>query len=301
MSIQLFVMDKMMRLAVKRRFRRDPNIMTLRGLMKAMAKEAKPPPAPAVLEAVTLGGIAAEKLSVPGSARDKAILYIHGGGFVGGEPATHRTLTWRLAAETKVPVYAIDYRLAPEHPFPAALEDCVAAYRALLDDHKIAARHIAIGGDSAGGNLALATAIKLRADGIALPGCLVCLSPVVDLSEAQPSHISNAKRDALFDVRTFPTATPIYSGAHNPADPLISPIRGDVSGLPPTFFQCSRDEMLRDDSIRMAEKINAAGGDATLDVWPNVYHVWQLGGDILPEAREAIARLAKFVTAHLYR
>ena len=242
--------------------------------------------------------MAAEKLSVPGADARKAILYIHGGGFVAGVPANHRPLTWRLAAQTKIPVYVVDYRLAPEHRFPAGLDDCVRAYRALLANG-IAPEKIAIGGDSAGGNLTLTTALKLKQDGVPLPGCLVALSPVTDLVEGGASHTENAKSDALFVATTFDTVVAAYCPGHDPADPLVSPLRGDVAGLPPTLFQCSGAEMLRDNSVRMEARMKAAGVDTSIEVWPKVPHVWQVTADIMPEARAAIAKIVAFIGAKL--
>jgi acetyl esterase/lipase len=197
----------------------------------------------------------------------------------------------------RVPVYAIDYRLAPEHPYPAALDDCVAAYRALLDKG-ILPEHVAIGGDSAGGNLTLATALKIKALGLPGPAALVCLSPVTD-HEGFESRKLNIKSDAMFDARMIPTVPPLYCPDADPADPFVSPYRGDVAGLPPTLFHCSRDELLRDDSIRMAEKMKAAGVDTTIEVWPGVFHVWQVTADVLPEAKKAVANIVAFLRAKL--
>lgn len=294
MSLQLFVADKFLRFTMKRRFRRHPDIMTLRAIMEEFARAARPAPKPVTTDIVELGGVKTEKLSVPGADETKALLYIHGSGFVGGEPANHRPLTWRLAKQTNIPVYAIDYRLAPEHPFPAGLDDCLSAYRALLAKG-IAPAHIAVGGDSAGGNLTLATALKLKADGAPLPACLVCLSPVTDLAEPTPGYEARAKTDAMFDARSFGSVTPAYCPNTDPHDPLISPRRGDVAGLPPTLFQCSAIEMLRDDSVLMAEKMKAAGVDVTIEVWPKTFHVWQVAADIIPESRAAIAKIAAFI------
>ena len=198
-----------------------------------------------------------------------------------------------------IPVYAIDYRLAPEHPYPAALDDCVAAYRALLA-RGISPEHIAIGGDFGGGNLTLVTALKLKALGLPLPAALVCLSPVTD-QEGFLSRSANAKSDAMFDARMIPTVPPLYCPGANPKDPFLSPYRGDVAGLPPTLFHCSRDELLRDDSIKMAEKMKAAGVDTTIEIWPGVFHVWHITADILPEAQQAVAKLVAFLRAKLAR
>jgi acetyl esterase/lipase len=295
MSIQLFVADKVVRLTMKRRFRRNPTVMELRPIMAEMP--IRPAPRRIKVETVELDGVSAELLTPRGVNENRALLYIHGGGFVAGVPANHRPLTWRLAEGVGIPVYAIDYRLAPEHPFPAGLDDCVTAYRALLAKG-LSPEHIAIGGDSAGGNLTLATALKLKELGLPLPAALVCLSPVTD-HEGFESRTDNIKRDAMFDARMIPSVTPLYCPDADPTHPLVSPYRGDVTGLPPTLFHCSRDELLRDDSIRMAEKMKAAGVDATIEVWPGVFHVWQVTADVLPEARKAVANIVDFLKARL--
>ena len=298
MSIQLFFLDKLLRFTVKRRFRRHPDVLELRAIMAEMPPRAAP--SHIAVDLVTLGGVKAERLRTAGADERKAILYIHGGGWVGGVPGNHRPLTWRLADKTGVPVYAIDYRLAPEHPFPAGLEDCVAAYRGLLDKG-VAAKSIVIGGDSAGGNLTLTTSLKLKALGIEQPAALVCLSPVTDLDGFE-SRQDNVASDAMFVAEMMPTVRERYCAGHDIADPLISPYRaGDVSGLPPMLFQCSGAEMLRDDSIRMAAKLNAAGVPATLQVWPGVFHVWQVMADLLPEGRRAIDGITDFIKSQLGR
>lgn len=295
MSIQLFVADKVVRLTMKRRFRRNPTVMELRPIMAEMP--IRPAPRRIKVETVELDGVSAELLTPRGVNENRALLYIHGGGFVAGVPANHRPLTWRLAEGVGVPVYAIDYRLAPEHPFPAGLDDCVTAYRALLAKG-LSPEHIAIGGDSAGGNLTLATALKLKELGLPLPAALVCLSPVTD-HEGFESRTDNIKSDAMFDARMIPSVTPLYCPDADPTHPLVSPYRGDVTGLPPTLFHCSRDELLRDDSIRMAEKMKAAGVDTTIEVWPGVFHVWQVTADVLPEAKKAVANIVDFLKARL--
>lgn len=295
MSVQLFVADKVVRFTMKRRFRRNPDVMELRAIMAEMP--IRRPPRRIRVETVDLGGVPTELLTPPAAHEKRALLYIHGGGFVAGVPANHRPLTWRLAEGVGAPVYAIDYRLAPEYPHPAALEDCVAAYRALLDKG-IFPQNIAIGGDSAGGNLTLVTALKLKALGLPLPAALVCLSPVTD-HEGFESRIENVRRDAMFDARMIPTVSKLYCPGTDPADPFISPYRGDVTGLPPTLFHCSRDELLRDDSIKMAEKMRAAGVETVIEVWPGVFHVWQVTADILPEAKKAVANIVSFLNSKL--
>jgi acetyl esterase/lipase len=297
MSIQLFFIDKLLRLTAKRRFRRNPDVMELRALMSEMP--LRPAPAHVTVDLATIGGIKAERLRTANADESKAILYIHGGGFVAGVPGNHRPLTWRLADKVGVPVYAVDYRLAPEHPFPAGLDDCVAAYRGLLEKG-IPAKSIVIAGDSAGGNLTLTTALKLKALGVELPAGLVALSPATDLEGVGfESRETNAASDALFSEGMFATLQPLYCPNADIHDPFISPYRGDVAGLPPTLIHCSGAEMLRDDGVKMAQKMKAAGVPVTLEVWPKVFHVWQVMADMLPEARQSIDKIAAFMRDQL--
>jgi acetyl esterase/lipase len=255
-------------------------------------------PAGIALEELTLGGVATERLSAPGTKDSAAFLYIHGGGFVAGSPRTHRPLTWRLTRDIGIPVYAIDYRLAPEHPYPAGLDDCVAAYKGLLDKG-IPAQSILAGGDSAGGNLTLALALRLKAESLPLPAALVCLSPATDMTASGDSYRTNAEADSLFVPDIFHSLKPVYFPGIDERDPFVSPLYGDVSGFPPTLFQVGEKEMLRDDSTRMAAALTAAGVETTIEVWPKVWHVWQLNADMLPEGREAIAHIVRFAKQHL--
>ncbi|HEY2033775.1 MAG TPA: alpha/beta hydrolase [Rhizomicrobium sp.] len=297
MSIQLFFIDKLLRLTAKRRFRRNPDLMELRALMAEMP--LRPAPSHVTVDLVTLGGIKAERLRIATADESKAILYIHGGGFVGGVPGNHRPLTWRLADQVGVPVYAVDYRLAPEHPYPAGLDDCIAAYRGLLEKG-IAATSIVIAGDSAGGNLTLTTALKLKSLGLPLPGALVALSPATDIEgHAFESRRSNAASDALFSAAMFSSIVGLYCPNADLNDPFISPWRGDVAGLPPTLIQCSAVEMLRDDGVQMAKKLSAAGVPTQIEVWPKVFHVWQVMADMLPEGRASIEKIAGFMREKL--
>tara|TARA_R110002110_G_scaffold4877_4_gene24663 strand:+ start:4929 stop:5828 length:900 start_codon:yes stop_codon:yes gene_type:complete len=298
MSVQLYLINLAMRWQIKRRFRKTPDVQLLRPLMEKMEPRMSKLPADISVEELGLGGIAAEKLFTADSRSDAAFLYIHGGGFVAGSPRTHRPLTWRLARDIGVPVYAIDYRLAPEHPFPAGLDDCVIAYRALLDKG-IPAKSILVGGDSAGGNLTLTLALRLKAEGLPLPAALICLSAATDMTASGASHISNAEADSLFVPAMMESLMPVYYPGGNDKDPLVSPLFGDVSGFPPTLLQVGEREMLRDDSVRMSEALKAAGTETVLEVWPKVWHVWQLNADMLPEAREAITHIVRFARQHL--
>lgn len=298
MSLQLVILNQLVRWQIKRRFRKNPDVQLLRPLMQQMEARTSRLPAGIAVEDLSLGGIPTERLSAPGADESRTFLYIHGGGFVGGSPRTHRPLTWRLAKQVGVPVHAIDYRLAPEYPYPAALDDCVAAYRALLDKG-YAAKSIVVGGDSAGGNLTLALALRLKAEGVALPAALICLSPATDMTGTGASRHENAEADSLFVEEMFDSLKPAYFHGLDERDPFLSPLFGDVTGFPPVLLQVGEREMLRDDSVRMAENLKAAGVETVLEVWPKVWHVWQLNADMLPEGREAITHITRFARQHL--
>ncbi|MGZ3453891.1 MAG: alpha/beta hydrolase [Polyangiales bacterium] len=298
MSVQLFLADKLLRLTLKRMFSRQGDIMQLRRFMDEAARR-RPIRAPShvTVSATELGGVRTEALSTPQANTSRAFLYLHGGGWVAGSPATHRGLTWRLAHGMGAPVYAPDYRLAPEHPFPAALDDCLAAYRALVRSG-IAPHRIAVGGDSAGGHLSLALALVLKQEGLPQPGALVCLSPATTLADAFDSHTANLPTDAMFAGDLHGSIVRLYCRDHDRTDPRLSPVRGDVAGLPPTLIHCARNEILRDDSVRMAERMREAGVDVQLTIVPHVFHAWHVMADLLPEARRSVAKIVSFVQKH---
>lgn len=298
MSVRLFVLDRVIRFQMKRRFRRDPELMLLRPMMREMERRApKLPPHVSIAQAV-VGGVRGEVVRGAKCDETGAILYLHGGAFVAGSPATHRALTWRLADGVGVPVHAVDYRLAPEHRFPAGLDDVVAAYRGLLDAG-ISPGRIGVAGDSAGGNLTLALAHRVAAAGLPMPAALVCLSPATELGVSLESHTSNGASDAMFVPALMGKVAPLYCTPDEAQTPFVSPLRGELAGFPPTLIQCSEIEMLRDDGVLMAKRLREAGVEVELDVWPRVYHVWQLSADILPEARDAVAKIVAFLRARV--
>lgn len=296
MSLQLFVLDKIIRFQMKRRFEQRPDILQLRAMMSTMARRPSRVPAHVAVEATRLDGVPTERVARHDADTRAAVLYLHGGAFVAGSPVAYRALTWRIADALAVPVHVVDYRLAPEHPFPAGLDDALAAYRAL---RKAGAERIVVGGDSAGGNLTLALALRLKELGEAPPAALVCLSPATDLVADFPSHTENARSDAMLDPRLRAGVVAHYCPGADATHPLISPLRGDVAGLPPTLIHCSGVEMLRDDGVLMGEKLRAAGVPVRLSVWADVFHVWHLSADFLPEARRAIRDVVSFARPHL--
>jgi epsilon-lactone hydrolase len=231
-------------------------------------------------------------------ARHGGILYFHGGGYVAMSPRTHRSLTSRLAAWSNVRLFALDYRLAPEHPFPAALNDAVAAYQAMtaagLDP-----RRIVIAGDSAGGGLALATLLVLRDAGAPRPAAAVLFSPWTDLAASGASIVTNAETDSLMQG-THATQLAKYYLQDTPAtDPLASPVYADLACLPPLFLQVGGSEILLDDSRRVFANASRAGVEATLQIWRNVPHGWQIFAPVLPEARAALRLASRFIAEKL--
>lgn len=297
MPVRLFLANQLVRYSMRRKLAKRGDIGPLRAMMIEMAEDVGPPPPQVELEPVTLDGIPGETLTPRKADPTAAILYLHGGAFIAGAPRNHRALTWRLADGCGVTVYAIDYRLAPEHPFPAGLDDCVRAYRALLDR---GVKRIAIAGDSAGGNLTLATALDVVRAGITPPVALACLSPVVTLSAELASVTTNQHRDSMFPPNMLPGVVARYLGEGDPTDPRASPLNArDLSGMPPTIFQCSENEILRDHSIEMSAKMRAAGVTTELEIEPNAFHVWQLAADQVPESRRAIERLVAFLRPRL--
>lgn len=231
-------------------------------------------------------------------ARQACILYFHGGGYVAMSPRTHRPLTSRLAAWSDAMLFALDYRLAPEHPFPAALGDAVAAYRALttagLDPQRIV-----LGGDSAGGGLALATLLALRDAGTPLPAAAVLFSPWTDLAATGASIVTNAETDPLLRGSYTPQLAKYYLGNTPATDPLASPVYADLARLPPLFLQVGDTEMLLDDSRRIFANSRRAGVEATLQIWRNVPHGWQVFAPVLPEARAALRQASAFIAGKL--
>lgn len=246
----------------------------------------------------TFAGLPAEWLTPPEPEHGKVILYLHGGGYLMGNCTTHRQLVSYMARKSHVPALMVEYRLAPEHPYPAAVEDSVSAYHALLEQGYDAA-DILVAGDSAGGGLAMALLLSLRDAGQALPAGCVLFSPWLDLTCSGESITTRASRDPWFNGEDMPIVAAYYCKQDELALPLVSPVFADVSGLPPTFIQVGDDEILLSDSTRIAAKLEQAGCDVTLEVWPRMWHVFQIFVHQMPESREAIERIVPFIRKRL--
>jgi len=251
-------------------------------------------PEDTIVTPVDVAGIAAEWVCAPGVQQDRVLLYLHGGGYVIGSVDTHRGLIARLSKAANCRALALDYRLAPEHRYPAAVEDATKAYRWLLSQG-IAPGKIAIAGDSAGGGLTMATLVALRDAGDPLPAAAAPISPWVDLEGTGESMKTRVDVDPMVEPSGLFGMAKIYLGDADPRQPTASPVHAELSGLPPLLIQVGDLETLLDDSTRLAARAKAAGVDATLEVWPEMVHVWHLFAPMLPEGREAIARIGAFL------
>lgn len=248
-------------------------------------------------EPVRAGGVPAEWIVPPGAESDRVLLYFHGGGYVIGSVNSHRAMIARLARVSKARTIAIDYRLAPENPFPAAIEDALASYRWVLSQGHHPGK-IVVAGDSAGGGLTLALLSSLRAAGHPMPSAAVLISPWTDMEGTGESMSSNAGRDRTIDEKDLKWMAQMYLGKSDPKNPLASPLYMDFRGFPPLLIQVGGDEPLLDDSTRVAERAKAAGVEVVLEVWDEMVHVWQIYAKLLPEGQQAIEKIGKFIVAH---
>jgi acetyl esterase/lipase len=249
-----------------------------------------------ICEKVNAGGVDAEWIAAPGATADRVILYLHGGGYVIGSIKTHRAMISRIARAADARALAIDYRLAPEHPFPAAVEDAIAAYRWLIAQGCKPGK-IVIAGDSAGGGLTLALLLAIRDAGLPMPAGAVPISPWTDLEGTGESVHTRAAKDVMVTQDNLASSAKQYYGKHDPKNPLISPLHADFRGLPPMLIQVGDAEILLDDSTRVAERAKAAGVQVELEVWDEMPHVWHVFAKLLPEGQQAIDKIGKYVIA----
>jgi len=230
--------------------------------------------------------------------RHRVILYLHGGAFLAGSSRTHRHLAALLAGSAGVRAVVPDYRLAPEYPFPAAIDDAACIYRHLLTSG-YSAKHVALAGDSAGGGLVFALLLKLQALGLALPACTVAFSPFADLTMNRASLRRNARRDVMLPVRRFREVVSYYVRDEQTTDPLASPAFGHYVTPPPALIMASKTEILQDDAVAMADRLREAGGDVTLELWHGLPHAWPIFAGIVPEADASVERSGRFIARHL--
>ena len=259
---------------------------------------AHPPAADIALQAADANGVPAEWSLAPGSDPARVLLFFHGGGYCSGSITSHRGMVTETGRAAGVRTLAVGYRLAPEHPYPAALDDALAAYGFLLEQG-IAPAHIAIGGDSAGGGLTLAAMTKLRDAGKPLPACAWLVSPWVDLQMTGASIARKADIDPLIAKPYLEELAAAYLAGADPAAPLVSPLHADLTGLPPLLIQVGSAETLLDDAVRIARRAGAADVSVSLEIWPHMIHAWHLWAAQLDDGRRAISAAGAFIRARL--
>lgn len=266
------------------------------------AANALPPTEAATITAVDANGVPGEWITVPGSDPNRRLLYVHGGGYVIGSTATHRRLCEDIAAASGCSILNLDYRLAPEHPFPAAVDDAIVGLQFMQEngpDGPGAAQSTFVAGDSAGGGLTLATLLAAREHGVAMPNAAIGISAWTDMAVTGESITTRADADPLItDAAVIKLMAGAYVGGGDAENPLASPVYADYAGLPPLLLQVGDAEVLLDDTRRVTERARAAGVDVTEEVWDEMFHVWHAFAPMLPEGREAVARIGEFVKQH---
>jgi monoterpene epsilon-lactone hydrolase len=259
---------------------------------------AQPLPADVTVSAAELGGVPTAEITVDGIEPRHVVLYFHGGVYVMGDAFLAAELASQVGRRTDATVISVDYRLAPEHPYPAAVDDALAAYEALLDNGT-APSEIAFAGESAGGGLAIATLVNARDHGLPLPAAALVMSPYADLTLAGTTMETRREADPLLSPEALQARVPDYTAGQDAALGLISPIFADLSGLPPLIIQAGTHEVLLDDAVRLAQRAVTADVEVTLDITPGVPHVFQAYHPILDEATAALDRAGRLLSAHL--
>lgn len=293
-SIRSKLMAAVMRRTMKNKLGKSGSITQERASlekMSAMTSRRK------IGEKAVVGGVPGEWQTPKVAVGGRVLLYLHGGGYAIGSPTSHRDMVGMIADACGARTLLLDYRLGPETPFPGAVEDAVAAYKALLAAGTPVDR-LFIAGDSAGGGLTVATLVSLRDQGLPLPAAGICISPWTDMSLASPSMYSKADADPLLRPEALKWLGDLYLAGQDPKAPLASPVYADLSGLPPLLIHVGSEEVLLDDALRLHEAARAAGVKSTLEVWDGQMHVWHLMAAIVPEGKQAIQRIGQFVGEH---
>lgn len=295
-SIRSKVCRMLTKYIIAPKFNPNKTIIEARRGMESLTKFARLPSKTEV-EKITFNSISAEWIYAYDAHEDRVILYLHGGGYNICSPNTHRELAARISKESGAKVILLDYRLAPEHPFPCALDDATSAYRWLLDTG-FTAENIAIAGDSAGGGLSLATAISLRDAGEPSPASIACISPWTDLEMSGNSIKTHADIDPMLNLQALKVMASNYIGECDPHSQLISPFYADLKGVSPLLIHVGSDEMLLDDSTRIAKKAKSAGVDVTIKIYDQMWHVFHFNAALMPEGKKAIEELGSFIRKH---
>jgi acetyl esterase/lipase len=295
MSLRAELLRLGLRTLLKRRSRGFEVEAWRRGMHRTAPLVPRPPSGTNII-VVQAGELRMHRTTTAASRPERNMLYLHGGGYVSGGPAFYRHFAWRIANAVKARIWALEYRLAPEHPFPAPLEDAVSAFRWLARETG-SASELLVMGDSAGAGLALCLLLKLRDIGGRLPAAAVAMSPWTDLALTGPSLIENAASDPMLNAGDLPELARCYLAGADPRNPYASPLYGDPSGLPPVLIQVGSDEILRDDAVRMAEQLRQENPRSRLQIWPRMPHAFQLFVPALPEAHAAIAQIGAFTSS----
>jgi monoterpene epsilon-lactone hydrolase len=275
----------------------DSDVDEQRELLRA-AISAQPLPADVTVTAASLGGIPTAEITVDGIEPRHVVLYFHGGVYVMSDAFLAAGLASQVGRRTQAKVISVDYRLAPEHPYPAAVDDALAAYEALLDSG-VAPSDIAFAGESAGGGLVIATLVNARDHGLPLPAAAFAMSPYVDLTLAGTTMETKREADPLLSRELLQARIPDYTAGQDAALPLISPVFADLSGLPPLIIQAGSHEVLLDDAVRLAQQAATADVEVTLQITPGVPHVFQAYAPMLDEAGAALDRAGALLSASL--
>jgi len=278
-------------------FPADSDVDEQRRLLRELLS-AQPLPADVIVTSAELGGVPTAEITVDGVEPRHIVLYFHGGVYVMGDAALAADLASQVGRRMQAKVISVDYRLAPEHPYPAAVDDALATYQALLDDG-VAPSDIVFAGESAGGGLAVATLVNARDRGLPLPAAAFVMSPYVDLTLSGTTMETRRGVDPLLSREALEARVPDYTSGHDAALGLISPVFADLSGLPPLIIQAGTHEVLLDDAVRLAQRAADDDVEVTLDITPQVPHVFQAYHPILDEATAALDRAGQFLSAHL--
>ena len=275
-------------------FKQKETIEETRANSAKSAKWTGAVPEGTLVEKLSIAALNAEWIYAASAAQEKVVLYLHGGGYIAGSADTHRALCASLSQKTEAKILFPEYRLAPENPFPAALNDALSAYRWLLAEG-FNASNIILAGDSAGGGLSLAIIQKLRDDDDPLPAGVICISPWTDLTMNHTSHRDKAHADPILRGDSLHLWASSYIADNDPRNPLISPIFANFASFPPMLIQVGSEEVLLDDAKEVAKKAKSAGVDVTLSIYEGMWHVWQVFGVLLPESRAAFEEIGTFV------
>lgn len=297
MGVRAKILSFFIRRTMKKQFATIGDVVAFRDRMKHSGRMMPAIPDSVSVTALSVNGVPCEWVSSGATDEKRVLMYLHGGGYMFGGLDSHRDIAWRLAEGAGMRVLMVDYRLAPEHPFPAAVEDATGCYRWLIDEG-YDPRQMAIGGDSAGGGLSIATLVNARNLGLAMPAACVLLSPWTDLSISGDSVAKNETADPMLSRAALVRMAELYLGDRDRRAPLASPLLADLRGLPPALIQVGSTEVLLSDSERLAVNLREAGSEAAIEVWPNMPHVFPMFASRIPEGKQAIANLAAFLRKH---